>query len=218
VYLGVYLPQEFVVLGTDGPWTEEYSWDADDWGRWRPRPKMDEQSLLSWVSSGSKSESPSGTFPTDGRLYLYSALRPLAPEEGALELATMKANWLHGLMFVVVVLGGVLLWPARTAARSVAVGALVIALVLCGVFVPTFSRQVLNGVLAAAIVVVVVLWLVEYMRHRPPRRPVPASPSSPAAPPPATPDLPPVAWTPAPEAPAAAPPAPGSEEGGATHA
>jgi ribose/xylose/arabinose/galactoside ABC-type transport system permease subunit len=90
-------------------------------------------------------------------------------------------------MFAAVVLGGVLLWPARTAPRSVAVGGLVILLVLCGVFMPTFSRQVLNGVLGAAILVVVVLWLVEYLRHRPPRRRAPAGPPSP---PPAPPDQP----------------------------
>ncbi len=222
VYLAVYLPQEYAVLGTDGPWTEEFIWDLDDWGRWHPRPKMSEQELLSWVSGGGGSASPSDVFPTDGRMYLYSALRPLEPEEGALQIRTLKANWLHGLMFAAVVLGGVLLWPARTTARSVAVGALVIVLVLCGVFVPTFSRQVLNGVLGAAILVVVVLWLVDYLRHRPPRRGVSAGPPSAAAPPPAPPEVPPPAppsaFTPVAEPSALSKPAPGTEEGGATHA
>jgi len=176
VYLAAYLPQELVVLGSEGPWTEEYRWDLEGWGRWRPWPKMDENGLLAWVGGG-QSAGTGEKFPTDGRMYLFSALRPVAPAEGALQLRTLKANWLHGLVFALVVLGGVLLWPVRAASRAAAVGGLVIALLLCGVFAPTFSRQVLNGVLAAAIAVVVVIWVVEYWRHRP-QRPAAASPFS----------------------------------------
>jgi hypothetical protein len=218
VYLAAYLPQELVVLGSEGPWTEEYTWTLDPGGQWRPRPKMDENGLLAWVAGG-QSVNPSEKFPTDGRMVLFSALRPVAPEEGSLELHLLKGKWLHGLVFAVVVLGGVLLWPARAASRAVAVGGLVIALVLCGVFAPTFSRQVLNSVLAAAIAVVVVIWLVEYWRHRPQR---PAAVSPPAVPPgPApTPPLqvpaqaaPPASPPPPPEPPAASQPASDSQEG-----
>jgi hypothetical protein len=219
VYLAVYLPHEYAVLGTDGPWSEEFSWDLDDWGRWHPRAKMSEQELLGWVFGGGGSAAPTDAFPTDGQMHLYSTLRPLEPEEGALQVRTMKSTWLHGLMFALVVLGGVLLFPARTAARSLAVGALVIVLVLCGVFLPTFSRQVLNGVLGAAILVVVLLWLMEYLRHRPPRPPLPVSPPSPA-PPPTPPEVPlqsPAAS--AIEQPSSGQPAPGSKgEGGSDHA
>lgn len=203
VFVAVYLPQELALLGSEGPWTEEFSWDLDPWGRWRPWPKMNESQLLAWVSGGRIADE-SDKFPTDGRMVLFSALRPLAPEEGALELHTVKGNWLHGLVFAVVVLGGVLLWPARSANRAAAIGALVIALVLCGVFVPTFSHQVLNGVLAAAVAVVAVVWLVAAWRHRPAR---PAAASACAAPPAPTPPPPP------PEAPAGNPPASDSQEG-----
>jgi hypothetical protein len=155
-------------------------------------------------------------------MYLFSALRPVAPKEGALELSMLKANWLHGLVFAVVVLGGVLLWPARTATRSMAVGTLVVALLLCGVFAPTLSHQVLDSVLAAAIAVVVVIWIVGYVRHRPPRpaavTPFAAAPSpAPASPPPAPVTaevVPPATPPPSPEPPAAEKPASGSQEGG----
>jgi len=211
VYLAVYLPEELVLLGREGPWTEELGWTLDDWGRWRPIPRMGEPQLISWVGSGAQGSGPSDTFPTDGRMYLFSALRPVAPDEGALRLTTLKGNWLHGLMFVAVILGGVLLWPARTATRAVAAGVLVIALVLCGVFAPTFSRQVLNGVLAAAMGVVVVVWIVAYVRHRPARRAAPASP------PPGQPPAPASAPPPMPAAEPSPPPAP-SEQGGPSHA
>ena len=81
---------------------------------------------------------------------------------------------------------------------------------------------VINGVLGAAVLVVVVLWLVDYLRHRPPRRPMPAGPPSGAAPPPAPPEVPPpappAAFRPVADPSAPSPPAPGTEEGGATHA
>ena len=227
VYLAAYLPQELVLLGKEGPWTEEYTWGLDGWGRWKPWPELADQNLLAWVAAGTKSGAPSETFPTDGQVYLFSALRPLDAEQGALRLTAVKANWLHGAMFAIVVLGGVLLWPARTAARALAVGVFVILLVVWGVFAPTFSRQVLNSVLAAAIAVVVVIWLVGYVRRRPPRRPIPASPF--AAPPPAA--VPPPAMPPAanqsvsesaPRPPiseiAANQPAPESAQGGASNA
>jgi hypothetical protein len=120
-------------------------------------------------------------------------------------------------MFALVVLGGVLLFPARTGVRSVAVGALIIVLVLCGVFLPTLSRQVLNGVLAAAILVVVLLWLMEYLRHRPPRRPLPAGPPSPT-PPEVAPPAPSAGAAPPAEKASSGQPGPGSEQGGPAHA
>ena len=220
VYLAVYVPQEYAVLGSEGPWTEEFAWDLDDWGRWQPKAKMNEEDLLSWVAAGGAA-GPGDAFPTDGRMHLYSALRPLEPEEGALHVRTLKSHWLHGLMFALVVLGGVVLFPARAAGRGVAVGILVIALVLCGVFLPTFSRQVLNGVLAAALLVVVLLWLMEYLRHRPPRRPLPVSPPSPA-PPPTPPQVPPPTPPAGGDLPAGQPPtgqpSQASEQGGPSHA
>jgi hypothetical protein len=203
VYLAAYVPQEWALLGKVGPWTQEFSWDLDDWGRWQPQPVLAERDLLAWVQYGSNSGAIDTTFPTDGRMYLFSALRPLAPEDGALQMVTMKASWLHGLMFAVVVLGGVLLWPARAGIRVMAVGAFVILLVLWGVFAPTFSRQLLSSVMAAAIVVVGVMWIVAFFRHRPPRRPIAVSPPPAAAPP---------------SPPAATEPTSGTQHGGTTHA
>ena len=61
-----------------------------------------------------------------------------------------------------------------------------IGLVLAGVFVPTFSRQILDGVLLSAIFIVAVLWTVTCAARRRKccvRTPVvelPVAPSSPA--------------------------------------
>ena len=45
------------------------------------------------------------------------------------------------------------------------------ALILSGVFLPTFSRQILDAVLASALLMVAVIWLVEYLAWRRPRDP-----------------------------------------------
>ena len=64
------------------------------------------------------------------------------------------------------VLLGVLLLPARLPARALVVGAAVVALVLSGVFLPTFSMQILNGVLVAAVFIVAVMWSVAWVVRR----------------------------------------------------
>jgi hypothetical protein len=44
-------------------------------------------------------------------------------------------------------------------------------LILLGVFFPTFSRQIMDAILASAILVTAVIWLVEYLAWRRPRDP-----------------------------------------------
>ena len=208
VVLAVYLPREWALLAKSGPWDERFWWRLDDWWLWRPVPlfadhsgdheatrgtaqpdpvKQAENDVLRWVVQGPGAAPPIESFPTDGRLYLFSALRPVEAVKGALKLTTLHQDVLHALVFAVVLLGGLALVPARCYVRASAAGALVIVLLLCGVFWPIFARQVINGVLAAAVGAVLVVWaLVGLGRARPclvklfHREPLP-----PATPPPA---------------------------------
>ena len=123
--------------------------------------KLDDKPLVDWVRAGVKSPGTTPDFHTDGRLYLYSTLRPAA--DGALALRTMDERLLNVAVFGLVVLGGVLLLRAGLGRRALAVGALLVALVLAAVFCPTFSLQLLGGVLAAAVFVVLVIWTVAYL-------------------------------------------------------
>jgi hypothetical protein len=150
--------------------------------RWQPSPRMAADSLVAWVRAGVAFPSgPAQDFQTDGRLYAYSTLRPAAGPEGSLAMTTIDDHWLSGLVFVATVLLGLLLLPARLPARTLAVGAAIIILVLAGAFLPTFSMQILNGVLASAIFIVAVMWIVGSMvRLRGKRRPI--APLPPAAP------------------------------------
>jgi hypothetical protein len=109
--------------------------------------------------------------------------------KGALKLTTLHQDVLHAIVFAAILLGGLALVPARCYVRASAAGELVIVLLLCGVFWPIFARQVINGVLAAAVGAVLVVWaLVGLGRARPclvklfHREPLP-----PATPPPAVP-------------------------------
>ncbi len=96
-------------------------------------------------------------------------------------MTTIDDHWLSGLVFAATVLLGLLLLPARLPARALAVGAAIVALVLAGTFLPTFSMQILNGVLASAVFIVAVMWtvgsVVRLRRNRAPIAPPPAPPS-----------------------------------------
>ena len=74
----------------------------------------------------------------------------------------MDRTWLNVLVFAATLIGGLLLLPARISQRAMAVGALIVALVLCGVFLPTFALQILDGELALALFIVFVVWSVWY--------------------------------------------------------
>ena len=98
-------------------------------------------------------------------------------------MTTFDRRGLSGLLFAVTVLLGVLLLPARLPARALVVGAAVVALVLAGVFLPTFSMQILNGVLLAAVFIVAVMWSVGLVvRRRRSRSPTAAGPTPPSPP------------------------------------
>ncbi|MEE8450715.1 MAG: hypothetical protein V3R99_02340, partial [Thermoguttaceae bacterium] len=162
VYLCVYLPHEDALLGSTGPWTEQFDWRMEKLN-WIPVPRAGESSLLSWVAEDvPETGNPLDSFQTDGRLYVFSTLRPAPPPDGVLRMTTVDQTWLGAIVFGVVILGGVFLLPFGTSTRASAVGSLIVALVLCGVFLPTFALQVLDGVLASAISVVFVLWIVRF--------------------------------------------------------
>jgi hypothetical protein len=155
----------------------------------------------------------SESFPIDGRLYVFSALRPAPPPEGSLHLVARDADWLSACVIGLVVIAGLILIPFGGGKRVLVVGVLVIGLVILGVFNPILARQMCDGALASACLIVLVLWVVWYFvwtlpraraRRRageagsppgpatepaspsgaPPDSPQPEAPPEPAAPPP----------------------------------
>ena len=221
-YLAVYLPEKKTLLGMRGPWTEEFRLELQLVDERRPSPRVSPEELVRHIrGGGASSTGPADDFQTDGRLYLYSTLRPVDGPDGSLEMTIIARRVLQGLVFGITVLLGLLLLPARFAARVVVVGAAMIGLVLAGVFLPTFSVQILDGVLLAAIFIVAVLWtLVCVVRCRA-CCVLAAKPTASSVPPvdlAQSPPAPPVVEPPSPPASPVEPPKAESQEGGQSNA
>lgn len=169
VYLCAFLPPEWTYLGSTGPWTEEMDWI------WRPvldrRPSANSSNaqLVSWVGENiSVAAGPADTFQTDGRMYLFSSLCPAAPPKGSLRLITMDEDWLAVLVLAIVLVPGVALLWTRASVRWLACGIFVVLLIAMGIFFPTLSRQIVDGKLVAAVVIVLTVWCLHYViRVRP---------------------------------------------------
>lgn len=164
VYLAVYVPGERVLLARRGPWTDEFSWQSDGLS-WRPVCHWEANDLLRWVSQGTGQPPSDLFFPTDGRMYLFSTLRPAEPEVGALHLSTMRSEGLHAAVMGVLAIVGLVLVPAGTRGRVAGAALVVIALLVCGVFAPILARQVMFGVITA-VALVAVVWSAAYFWSR----------------------------------------------------
>ena len=69
----------------EGRGPREFRWQADSLLRWQPSPQTDVSHLVSWVREGVPVAANQDNFQTDGRLYVYSTLRPSDPPEGSLQ-------------------------------------------------------------------------------------------------------------------------------------
>jgi hypothetical protein len=161
VYLCAFVPATQALLGASGPWTEKFQWRFPRkqglWGKRLPVNQIDDKALVAYVREGVKDAGAAAdSFHTDGTQYVFSTMGPGDP----LVIRTLDSRALSGLVFAVVLLGGLALVPARCGHRVLAVGGLIALVVLAGVFLPTLSVQVFNGNFAAAVFLVLVLWAV----------------------------------------------------------
>ena len=161
VFLCLYLPEEQILLGRFGPWTEEFTWAHDTRYQPLPQARSNGRELIGWAVEGvDAAADPAETFPTDGREFVFSTLRPPPAPGGSLRVATAHDAWFNGVLFALAVLAGVMLLPSRWTTRAAWIGIAVVVLVVAGVFAPTVTVQVFSGVTGAAVFVVVALWLV----------------------------------------------------------
>jgi hypothetical protein len=195
VYLCAYVPQELKVLGSHGPWTDEMSWSWYETLSGLPQPIQRDDQLVAWVIEGLNVPNPFQDFATDGRLYTFSTLQPAKPPGGSLRLVAVHKHLLHGLVFVLVLVAGLLAIRRPLPQKFAIVVLLVMLLLAIGVFAPAFARQIMDGALLTAILVVAAAWLAWHVarawsriaaawaRRRAARAAAPPSP--PATPPPA---------------------------------
>ena len=166
-HLCVYLPQEWAMLGATGPWTPEPGSNGS-LGAATGAGRIAE--LIAWVTEGVAVEGdPNESFPTDGKPFLFSTLRPAAPPEGDLRVFAADETWLHAGVFAVVLLIGLVLAPFRCTTRLIAVGILVGVLVLLAVFCPIFAGHIVDDAFALAVFLVILLWMVWFAVRIAPR-------------------------------------------------
>ena len=212
VYLCAYVPQEQRVVGTRGPWTDEMSSSWYELLSGVPQPMQRDDQLVAWVIEGLSVPNPFQDFATDGRLHTFSTLQPPEPPAGSLRLVAIHKHVLHAVVFVLVLAIGLLVLRRPLSQKLAVVVLFVVVLVGCGVFLPALARQLLDGALWSALLIVAAAWLAWHVAlawrllsaawsQRQARRAA-APPSPPATPPPATP--PPVADSPFGNAPDAA--------------
>ncbi len=87
-------------------------------------------------------------------------------------MVMMNQTALNAIVFLLIVGGGLILVRGQASTRWIAAGSLLIAIVGLGVFMPTFSLQVTDGVLLAAVLIVLIVWTVWYVARTRPRDPL----------------------------------------------
>ncbi len=159
VYLCAFVPPTQDVVGTAGSWAEDFQWRYGYQDRWMPVNSETHEKKMEWVCEGNGGAlGAAKTFHFDGIPLIFSTLRPDA--QSNVRLWTFDHQTLNAWIFGAVVLGGIVLVRTSLARRIIAVGVFVVALVLLGVFWPTFSLHVLGGPLFAAVAIVLLLWAI----------------------------------------------------------
>ncbi len=157
VVMSVYLPEPMALLGVDGPWTYE---QAHWYHRLNYPVRTDDDDYLDWVSAGLTLENTGfRNFPTDGRLYTFTTLRPPPPPEGSLRLWAVNENGLNATLLGGLLVVTIMFLRRSAAAKFLALGCIVIVVVLTGVFAPTFAMQLLDPWLAVGLALVILVWV-----------------------------------------------------------
>ncbi len=170
VYISLYMPKEIALLGTLGPWTDEFDWS--DYGFWKAEPRLIQRDevLMQWVQEGvAMAASPS--FQMDGTLYIFSTLNPAATPDAALRLVTLHEKLLAALVFGVLAIVGLLLLRSSIQSKLVAIALVVSLVLLVGIFAPILSKQILRGPMWVAVAIVGVLWITKFVLSKSSTRP-----------------------------------------------
>ena len=171
VKLSLHLPENDVYLGHRGAWNPEFFWRVGQGFRLTPQSNKTNRELLHWVAQGvSVDINALDQLPVAGQHLLFSGFMPDS-REVTLRLARAPLIPFHAVVIVAGVLLGLVLVRMKLVTRLLVAALLVSALVLASVFLPSFTRAIVNDATAAAAALVVVLWMVwdltvRWPRHR----------------------------------------------------
>lgn len=185
VALAVYLPEELAVVAADGPWTNDQAEWYFELNRLPLQARSDAE-LISWVGDGIAADlGRLQSFPTDGRLYRFTTLRPAAPPDGSLRLTAVDDRLLGSGVLAGLALLGLLFVRARLGAKLAVLVVLIASLAVVGVFFPIIAMQLFDQYLAIGAGTLILLWIIGAASSLRPRKkaapPVPTSPQAPAS-------------------------------------
>ena len=162
VYLCAFVPPTQDVVRTAGSWSEDFQWQWGSQDRLLPvnsDPGETHESLVEWVCQDNNDAlGAAKTFHVNGTPLIFSTLRPGAQTN--VRLWRVEHETFNAWLFGAVLLAGVVLVLTSLPHRVLAVAALVVVLVLLGVFWPTLAVHVLGGPLFSAAAIVLLLWAV----------------------------------------------------------
>jgi hypothetical protein len=164
VYLNLFLPRERTLIGSTGPWTEEWTWESKDLFGWQPVPTRSDEELASWITEGIN-VAASPPFQRDGTLYVFSALKPQPPPTGSLRITTVNDKLFATIAFALLAALALALMrsPLRTKVASMA--GLLTIVILIGVLAPSLAQQLLGLPTFAGLALVAIAWLGWYGYH-----------------------------------------------------
>jgi hypothetical protein len=180
VYLCAYLPENQVLLSSDGDWSNEQR------GAMYVLPIMtrpvSDAKLVQWVTEGNKPAATSADrFPRGkSHLHVYSTLRPQAAPEGSLRMVTMDRHLFQGLVLLVIAGVGLPLFRRSLRSQLILLLLITVAVLLLGMFAPELARTLFAGVFPIAIVVLIAIWLMGHVSRLRRSRAAPASAGEPA--------------------------------------
>lgn len=173
VYLCVYVPQEQAVIGSRGPWTNELLKDKtpgqvllegsfnEFYSERVIRDRVNE--IQKEIATGVKQVAVAPEFKTDGRSFLFSALRPDPQQE--LKVVALSKWWISSLLIAGVIAVGLPLYRRPLTWQLSALFFIVAAVVFTGVFFPMLARQMLNSVLLISLGLLILLWAIGHVTN-----------------------------------------------------
>lgn len=173
VYMCVYVPQEQAVVGSAGPWTNELLKDKtpaqvlvegtfnEYYAEQLVRQRVHE--IRKEIEAGVKNVAASPEFKTDGRSFLFSALRPDPEQE--LKVVSLSKWWISSLLIGGVIAVGLPLYRRPVTWQLGALFLIVAAVVLTGVFLPMLARQLINSVLFISLGLLLLVWAIGHVTN-----------------------------------------------------
>lgn len=173
VHLCIYIPQELSVIGSKGPWTNELLkdktpgqilWEGtfnEYYSEKLIRQRVEE--IRNDIAKGVSSVAVAPEFKTDGRSFLFSALRPDPEQE--LSILAISRWWINSLLIAGVIAVGLPLYRRPLTWQLGILFLLIAAVVLTGVFFPMLGRQLISSVLFISIGLLILVWAIGHVTN-----------------------------------------------------